>query len=82
MVGPDATPHRRRGFLAGRHVPVDEPLRGIGEIVVGVEGSLEHLAGDVLPTRPGTSPRGLAGTGLTKSGFRSANLTQIIRGAT
>jgi hypothetical protein len=31
--------------LASRHMPVNESLGGIGEIVVGVEGSFEHLAG-------------------------------------
>jgi hypothetical protein len=47
---PDVTPHRRRRrpLLAGRHVPVNEPLRGIGEMVVGIEGALEHLAGRTI----------------------------------
>jgi hypothetical protein len=40
-------------------VPVDEPLGGIGEIVDGVEGSLEHLADDVLRHVPGPALGGV-----------------------
>jgi hypothetical protein len=29
-------------------MPVDEPVGLLGEIAVGVEGSFQHLAGDVL----------------------------------
>jgi hypothetical protein len=29
-------------------MPVDESLGGIGEMVVGIEGALEHLAGRTI----------------------------------
>jgi hypothetical protein len=58
MLGAGAAPHRRRrrSLFAGRHRPIDEPLGALEEIVVGIEGSFEHLAGDVLRKRLWTSP--------------------------
>jgi hypothetical protein len=40
------TPHRRRRrpLLAGGDLPVDEPLRAVGERLVAVVGAIEHLA--------------------------------------
>jgi hypothetical protein len=54
-VGAAAQRRRRRPLFAGRHMPIDEPLGIVREIVVGVEGPLEHLAGDVLGHVPGPS---------------------------
>jgi hypothetical protein len=50
MVGAGVPPNRRggRSLLAGPHMPIDEPLGVLAEIVVGVEGPLQHLARDVL----------------------------------
>jgi hypothetical protein len=53
MVSAAAQRRRRRPLLAGRHVPVDEPLGVLGKIVVSIECPLEHLAGDVLGYVPG-----------------------------
>jgi hypothetical protein len=58
---------RRRSLYAGSCVPVDEPLGPFGECRVGIEGSIEHLVGDVLGhvTRPtfgdveGNHPKGV-----------------------
>ena len=43
-------PHRgrRRPFLARGDVPIDEALRVLGEIVVGIESAFQHLVRDVL----------------------------------
>jgi hypothetical protein len=50
MFGTGVPPNRRRwwSLLAWHHVPVDEPLRVSSQIFVGVEGSLQHVARDVL----------------------------------
>jgi hypothetical protein len=50
FVGSGGASHRGRGRppLAGPHVPVDEPLGVFSQIVVGVEGSFDHLARDVF----------------------------------
>jgi hypothetical protein len=63
MVGADVTSHRRRGrpLFAGRHVTVDEPLGALEEIVVGIEGSFEHLAGDVFRNVAGPAFRSVEG---------------------
>jgi hypothetical protein len=34
--------------LARTHVPVDEPFRVLGEILIGIEGAVQHLVGDAL----------------------------------
>jgi hypothetical protein len=35
-------------LLAGRHMPVDEPLGILWKILISVECPVKHLAGDVL----------------------------------
>jgi hypothetical protein len=48
LIGAAGHGWRWRPPFTGRHMPINEPLRPIGERLVGVVGAIEHLAGDVL----------------------------------
>jgi hypothetical protein len=56
-------PHRgrRRPFLSRGDVPIDEALRVLGEIVVGIESAFQHLVRDVLRHVPRPALGGIEG---------------------